>query len=71
MRVEDWSSNKVQMYGFIGGAVKNLQVNLPASYDPLYLKLEKTGTSLSGYWSSDGTTWNLIQTYTGFSAAST
>lgn len=33
----------------------------------VYLKLSKSGTSYSGYYSSDGATWTLITTYTGIS----
>ncbi|MCW4010990.1 MAG: DUF1349 domain-containing protein [Candidatus Bathyarchaeota archaeon] len=69
MRVEKWGANKVLMYGVIGGTVRSQQANLPSSSDSLYLKLEKSGTTISGSWSQNGATWNLIAQYTNFNAA--
>ncbi|MEP9381272.1 NEW3 domain-containing protein [Nocardioides cheoyonin] len=38
---------------------------------PCWLRLIRSGTSYTGYWSSDGTTWNLIRTVTAKGAAAT
>lgn len=50
------------------GSSPNGQGKGTTSY-PSWLKLVRTGTSYSGYYSTDGTTWNLLATVTLPSAA--
>jgi len=69
MRLEKWGANQALMYGRIAGVETYQPVSLSSNYNPLYLKLEKVGTTLSGYWSQDGITWNLIRQFTSFNAA--
>jgi regulation of enolase protein 1 (concanavalin A-like superfamily) len=66
MRLEKWGTNQVLMYGVLGGVVTSQSGSLPSSYNPLYLKLEKTGTTIAGYWSQTGVdgSWNLIKQFT-------
>jgi len=68
-RLEKYGSNQVLMYGYINGVETYQTGTLPSNYTPLYLKLDRTGTTLNGYWSSDGTTWNLVKQYTVFNPA--
>jgi regulation of enolase protein 1 (concanavalin A-like superfamily) len=70
-RLEKYGSNQVLMYGYINGAETYIASTLPSNYSPLYLELERTGTTLRGYWSSDGATWNLVKQYTVFNGADT
>jgi regulation of enolase protein 1 (concanavalin A-like superfamily) len=64
MRLEKMGASQVLMYGVLGGTVTSNTVSLPSSYNPLYLKLEKCGTALTGSWSSDGIAWNAIPQFT-------
>jgi regulation of enolase protein 1 (concanavalin A-like superfamily) len=68
MRLEKWGTNQVLMYGVLDGVVSYQQGTLSSNYNPLYLKLEKSGTTLTGSWSSDGIAWNTVKSYT-FNAA--
>ncbi|MCW4023766.1 MAG: DUF1349 domain-containing protein [Candidatus Bathyarchaeota archaeon] len=68
MRLEKWGTNQVLMYGVLDGTVSYQQGTLPDSYNPLYLKLEKSGTTITGSWSSNGIAWNTVKSYT-FNAA--
>jgi regulation of enolase protein 1 (concanavalin A-like superfamily) len=64
MRVEIRDVNKVQIGGKNGGSFVYTQNSLGSAIDPIYLKLEKTGSAVKGYWSSDGSTWNEFGSYT-------
>jgi regulation of enolase protein 1 (concanavalin A-like superfamily) len=66
MRIEKYGSDKVLMWGKLGGTVATKTVDLPIgySYNPLYLKLDKTGTTLTGFWSRDDSTWNTAHSFT-------
>ncbi len=64
MRVEVRDVNKVQIGGKNGGAFVATQYSLGSAINPIYLKLEKTGTTITGYWSSDGLNWNSFGSYT-------
>lgn len=68
MRVDKYGADRVMMYGVIGGVITSQTASLPSSYNPLSLKLEKDGTMIEGFWSQDGSTWNLIQQYNTFNA---
>jgi regulation of enolase protein 1 (concanavalin A-like superfamily) len=68
MRFEKWGTNQVLMYGVLDGTITYKQGTLPANYNPLYLKLEKSGTTLTSLWSTDGIAWNTLQSST-FNAA--
>lgn len=63
-RLEKYGSNQVLMYGYIGGSPTYQAASTSSPDNPLYLKLERTGTTLAGYWSSDGVSWNLVKQYT-------
>jgi cytochrome c len=60
MRLERRDGQKIQLGGKDGGEFIYDQFTLPSNVNPTYLKLEKTGTTISGYWSADGVTWNLL-----------
>ncbi len=60
MRLERRDGQKIQLGGKDGGAFIYNQYTLPSQVNPTYLKLEKTGTVIKGYWSVDGNTWNLL-----------
>lgn len=62
MRVEIRDSNVVQIGGKNGGSFVYSQYSLGGAVTPIYLKLEKTGTTVKGSWSSDGVTWNQFGT---------
>jgi regulation of enolase protein 1 (concanavalin A-like superfamily) len=65
LRLERRGGNTVQMGGKLGSATFQYNiVTLPSDISPTYLKLEKVGSTLTGYWSSDGTTWNTVHSYT-------
>ncbi|MCW4017591.1 MAG: DUF1349 domain-containing protein [Candidatus Bathyarchaeota archaeon] len=64
MRVEIRDVNKVQIGGKNGGSFVYTQDSLGSAIDPIYLKLEKTSTTVKGYWSSDGSTWDEFGSYT-------
>jgi hypothetical protein len=67
MRVEVRDVNKVQIGGKNGGDFVFTQFSLGSAVNPIYLKLEKVGTTITGYWSSDGVTWSASfgsQTFT-------
>ena len=57
-RVEIRGVNSVQIGGKNGGSFTSTQTSLGSTVNPIYLKLEKTGTTIKGYWSSDGVTWS-------------
>ncbi|MCW4017590.1 MAG: DUF1349 domain-containing protein [Candidatus Bathyarchaeota archaeon] len=70
MRLEKWGTNQVLMYGVLDGTVTYQAGTLPSTYNPLHLKLERSGTTLRGYWSENGTdgSWTLIKQFTSFTA---
>lgn len=39
-------------------------VSAPAVQAPVWIRLMRVGNAFSGYWSSDGVTWNLVATQT-------
>lgn len=60
MRVEVRDNNIVQIGGKNGGAFIFTQA-VPTGWTagtPIYLKLDRTGSTITGYWSSDGSTWH-------------
>jgi regulation of enolase protein 1 (concanavalin A-like superfamily) len=61
MRLERRDGQKIQLGGKDGGEFIFGQYTLSSQVNPTCLKLEKTGTTIKGYWSSDGgITWNLL-----------
>jgi regulation of enolase protein 1 (concanavalin A-like superfamily) len=60
MRLERRDGQKIQLGGKDGGDFIYGQYTLPSQVNPTYLKLVKTDTTTSGYWSADGITWNLL-----------
>jgi regulation of enolase protein 1 (concanavalin A-like superfamily) len=58
VEVRNPNSNTYQIGGKTGGVWDSAQSIGPAA--PVYLKLTKVGSIITGYWSSDGTTWNQI-----------
>jgi regulation of enolase protein 1 (concanavalin A-like superfamily) len=62
MRVEVRDNNAVQIGGKNGGAFTSTKVNLGSAVNPIYLKMVKAGSSVTGYWSSDGSTWTQMGT---------
>ena len=63
MRVERRDTGIVQMGGENGGSFVYAQQAV-GSMNPTYLELAKAGTTISGYWSSDGSIWNLFGQFT-------
>jgi regulation of enolase protein 1 (concanavalin A-like superfamily) len=68
VRVEVRDVNKVQIGGKLGdNTFVATQASLGAAVNPIYLKLEKetagASSTIEGYWSSDGITWNLFGSY--------
>jgi cytochrome c len=60
MRVEVRDVNKVQIGGKNSGSFI-FTPGTPTGWTPdtpIYLKLDRTGSTITGYWSSDGSTWN-------------
>lgn len=64
MRVEVRDTNKVQIGGKNGGAFVATQASMGSAVNPVYLQLNKTGTTITGYWSSNGVTWTQFGSYT-------
>ncbi len=65
MRVEVRNTNAFQIGGKNGPTFVSSSVAGSVPIAPVYLKMEKIGTSITGYWSSDGTTWTQFgPTYT-------
>lgn len=63
MRIEKYGTDKVLMYGIIGGAQQSpTTVTLSSGSNNLYLKYQRVGSTLTGYYSTDGSTWTA---YTG------
>jgi regulation of enolase protein 1 (concanavalin A-like superfamily) len=60
MRLERRDGQKIQLGGKDGGAFIYGQYTLSSAFNPTYLKLEKTGTTIKGSWSEDGVNWNLL-----------
>jgi regulation of enolase protein 1 (concanavalin A-like superfamily) len=68
VRVEVRDVNKVQIGGKLGdNNFVATQASLGTAVNPIYLKLEKetsgASSTIEGYWSSDGVTWNLFGSY--------
>ncbi len=59
----DWDSD--------GDGLLDQQASVASAVYPAWLKLVRSGTTFSGYYSTDGTTWNLVGTGTVPSATST
>jgi regulation of enolase protein 1 (concanavalin A-like superfamily) len=64
MRVEVRDTNKVQIGGKNGGTFVSTSALMGSAVNPVYLKLDKTGTTITGYWSSDGVTWTNFGSFT-------
>ena len=60
MRLERRDGQLIQLGGKDGAEFIYYQFTLPSQVNPTFLKLEKTGTIISGYWSTDGANWNLL-----------
>ncbi|MEV6608209.1 hypothetical protein [Kutzneria sp. NPDC051319] len=59
----DWDSD--------GDGLLDQQASVATAVYPAWLKLVRSGTTFSGYYSTDGVTWNLVGTGTVPSAAAT
>ncbi|MBB5890151.1 alpha-galactosidase [Kutzneria kofuensis] len=59
----DWDSD--------GDGLLDQQASVASAVYPAWLKLVRSGTTFSGYYSTDGTTWNLVGTGDVPSAAAT
>ncbi len=66
MRFEKYGTNQVLMYGYLNGAETYQTLSLPSSINPLYLKIEKTGSTITSYWSQNGISWTQVKQYTNF-----
>jgi regulation of enolase protein 1 (concanavalin A-like superfamily) len=64
IRLEKWSLTKAQVYAVIGGSGTSTQISGLTSSTNLYLKLEKIGTTVNAYYSTNGATWTLIKATT-------
>lgn len=64
MRVEARDTNKVQIGGKDGGAFVFAQAAMGSAVNPVYLQLNKTGTTITGYWSTNGVTWTNFGSFT-------
>jgi regulation of enolase protein 1 (concanavalin A-like superfamily) len=66
IRVEKWSKTQVQTYAVIAGTGLSTPVNGLTSSTSMYLKVDKTGTSVKAYYSTTGAdgSWVLISTTT-------
>lgn len=63
VRVERMESQKVRILINNGGTLQYTDYTLASNLNPTYLKLEKEGVNVEGYWSSDGINWNLFGFY--------
>lgn len=61
--VMNWDSNG---NGFLDSAI-----SVGTTVYPIWLRIDRSGTSYTGYWSTDGTTWNTIATVTAKGATTT
>ncbi len=57
--IEKYGSNQVLMYSLIGG-VEDIQTAGTSTGNSLHLKLIKTGTTISGSYSTDGSSWSYF-----------
>lgn len=64
MRVEVRDVNIVQIGGKNGGVFVFTQATPSPTPNPIYLKLTKSGTTITGSWSNDGSTWHDFGTQT-------
>lgn len=63
IRLEKWGTTQVLMYTVTDGQPNYQTATLPASNN-LFLKLEKVGDTLTGYYSSDDVTWKNFESFT-------
>jgi hypothetical protein len=61
-------SNQVLFYGYIAGHEDYVTISTSAT-NTLYLKLEKSGSTITGSWSTDGNTWNAASRQLTFASA--
>lgn len=63
IRLEKYGSTQVLLYTIIEG-VEAYQTASITSSNNLYLKLDKSGTTITGYYSTNGASWITIKSYT-------
>jgi regulation of enolase protein 1 (concanavalin A-like superfamily) len=64
IRLEKYGNNQVLFYTIIGGTEAYTPPVSTTTSNNLYLRLQKTGTTITAFYSSDGSSWTTISSYT-------